>query len=254
MKSIKILRSLLIIFLLVFKTLYTAQTVAAISDYVYKVNLPAKKSDKTPVVIMLHGYGSNEEDLFDLAKSLDERFLIVSLRAPFAADGQGYCWFKLDFLPQKQFKYDYNQVKESRSKVFSFISKVCKAYKADSTQVFLLGFSQGAILSYDLALTKPTEIKGVLALSGGIMEESKKIKFDPLKVSNVNFFIAHGNADQVIDYKQAEEASRFLQSKKNNVTFKTYEMPHAIVGKELNDIKAWLKSNIEKEKKTEPKK
>lgn len=249
MKRINIIRPLLFIFLVFFKMFATAQTVSIQTDLVYKVNLPSKKSDKTPVVIMLHGYGSNEEDLFDLAKSLDERFLTVSLRAPYTADGQGYCWYKLDFLPQKQFKYDYSQVKESRAKVFSFISKVCKAYKADSTQVFLLGFSQGAILSYDLALTKPSKIKGVLALSGRLMDETKKIKFDPLKVSNVNFFIAHGNADHVIDYKQAEEAALFLQSKKNNVTFKTYDMPHAIVGKELNDIKVWLKSNITKDKK-----
>lgn len=230
------------------------QTVTINTDLVYKVNLPAKKTEKAPVIILLHGYGSNEGDLFEMAKSFDERFITFSLRAPFAADGQGYCWYKLDFLPNKEFKYDYKQAKESRTKILSFISNACKAYKLDSTQVFLMGYSQGAIISYDISLYKPEKIKGVLALSGRIMDETKQMKFDAFKVANVKYFIAHGNADQVIDYKKGEEAARFLQSKKSHVQFNTYDMPHAIIGKELNDIKSWLKSNIEKTKKEEAKK
>ncbi|MBA3664632.1 MAG: dienelactone hydrolase family protein [Bacteroidetes bacterium] len=243
------------LFILVFAcSFFSAQTITVNTDLKYKVNLPVKKSDKTPVIIMLHGYGSNEEDLFDISKSFDERFLTVSLRAPFAAEGQGYSWYKLDFLPQKQFKYDYKQVKESRAKILAFISSFCKAYKADSTQVFLLGYSQGTIMAYEVALAKPEKIKGVVALSGLILDETKKIKFDAFKLANVKFFIGHGNMDNVIDFKKGEEAAKYLQSKKNNVIFKSYDMPHAMVGKELNDIKSWLKSNIEKEKKAEVKK
>lgn len=231
-----------------------SQTVTVTTDLVYKVNLPAKKTEKAPVIILLHGYGSNESDLFDIAKSFDDRFITFSLRAPYTADGQGFCWYKLDFLPNKEFKYDYKQAKESRAKILSFISNACKAYKLDSTQVFLMGYSQGAIMSYDISLFKPEKIKGVLALSGRMMDETKQMKFDALKAAKVKYFIAHGNADNVIDLKKGEEAAQFLQSKKNNVEFKIYDMPHAIIGKELNDIKSWLKSNIEKAKKEDPKK
>lgn len=227
---------------------YFAQTAAIKTDLVYKVQQPSQKQEKTPVIIMLHGYGSNEEDLFDLAKSFDGRFLTFSLRAPYAADGQGYCWYKLDFLPNKQFKHDYKQASESRKKILSFISQACKNYGADSTQVFILGYSQGAIMAYDVALNKPEKIKGVVALSGFILDETKKTKMDAFKIANVKFFIAHGNADNVVDYKAGEESAKFLQSKKNNVTFKSYDMPHAIIGKELNDIKSWLKSNVAGEK------
>jgi len=231
-----------------------AQTVSINTTLTYKVNLPVKKSDKTPVIIMLHGYGSNEEDLFALAKSFDQRFITFSLRAPFFASGQGYSWYKLVFLPQNQFKYDYNEAKESRSAILSFISNACKSYKADSTQVFVLGFSQGAIMSYDLALFKPEKFKGVAALSGKLLDETKKIKFDGFKLSDVKFFIGHGTMDNIINFKEGEEAAKFLQSKKNNVSFHRYEIPHSISGNELNDIKDWLKSNIEKEKKNDQKK
>ncbi len=245
----------LLLFLLAI-TIGNAQTVSVNTELVYKENLPLKKSDKTPVIILLHGYGSSEEDLFGLAKSFDERFLTFALRAPYTAQGQGYCWYKLDILPDKRMMQDYKQLQESKAKIFSFISNACKAYKADSTQVFILGFSQGSIMAYDIALSKPDKIKGIMALSGKLLDETKKIKFDAAKLGNVKIFIAHGNMDNVIDIKEAEAADKFLQNPKKNVTFKTYQMPHSINGKELNDIKAWLISNIpkEKEKKEEGKK
>ncbi|MGZ4043255.1 MAG: alpha/beta hydrolase [Bacteroidia bacterium] len=242
------MEKLLFIFFCIVGYISSSQTVTINTDLAYKVNLPSQKTCKAPVIIMLHGYGSNEGDLFELAKSLDPWFITFSLRAPFAANGQGYCWYKLDFLPQKQFRHDYNQAKQSREKILSFISNACKAYKADSSQVFILGFSQGAIMSYELVLSKPEKIKGVIALSGLLLEETKKIKFDGFKVANVKFFIAHGTMDNVIDYKKGEEAASYLQSKKNNVTFKSYDMPHTITGKELDDIKSWLTSNISIEK------
>lgn len=244
----KMIKLLVLLFVLPASILF-AQKPEIKTDLIYKVNLPAKKSDKTPVMIMLHGYGSNEADLFDISKSLDERFITFSLRGPFAIPVEGYSWFSLDFLPQKQFKYNYKELKESKSKIFSFISNACKAYKLDSTQIFIMGYSQGAIMSYDLAFSKPEKIKGVIALSGYILPESKQLKTDAGKLMNVNFFIGHGDMDQVVDYKAAEEANKYLTEKKLKVEFKTYQMPHAINGKELNDIKAWLKKNLKEEKK-----
>lgn len=247
------MRSKLLLFFIFSTACSLAQTVSVKTDLVYKVNMPAKKTDKVPVIILLHGYGSNESDLFDMAKSFDGRFMTFSLRAPYpAAGGQGYSWFDLEFLPDKQFKYDYKQAKESRSKIFSFISNACKAYKLDSTQVFVMGYSQGAVMGYDLAFSNPQKIKGLLALSGFMMPETKELKTDPLKLAKVNFFIAHGSQDNVVDFKQAEQTSAWLKEKQCNVTFNSYMIPHAINGTELNDIKSWLKSAIPKEKKAEP--
>ena len=109
-------------------------------------------------------------------------------------------------------------------------------------------------MCYEIALSSPQKIKGVIALSGLLLEETKKIKFDPLKTANVKFFIAHGNSDNIIDKKKGEQAAAYLQSKKNNVTFKSYDMQHTITGKELNDIKTWLVSNLPAEEKEERKK
>jgi phospholipase/carboxylesterase len=230
-------------------------TLAGISQTVntrlsYLVNEPAKRTPKTPVLIILHGYGSNEEDPVAMAKALDPRFITFSLRAPNTTPVGGYCWYPMEFLPDKSFKYDYEKVKESKALVLSFISNACKAFKVDSTQVYLMGFSQGAIMSYELAVSHPEKFKGVLALSGRMMPETKTMKTDWNKVAALKFFIAHGNSDNVIPITEGYIAHDFLKEKKvADLTFKNYEMPHTITGNELNDIKSWLLNAISPEKK-----
>ncbi len=220
-----------------------SQTVT--TDLVYKVSKPAIVNKKTPVLIMLHGYGSNETDLFDISKSIDERYIIFSIRAPFTLKEGSFCWFNLEFLPENKFKRNYLEAIESRKKLFSFISSACKNFNVDSSQVFLMGFSQGAIMAYDIALANPSKIKGVVALSGLLLDETKTLKTDWTKAVNIKFFIAHGYSDNVIKIAEADKVNDFLKLKKViDVTYKNYEMPHAIMGNELNDIKQWLKKVI----------
>src|SRR6185295_9712917 len=138
--------------------------------------MPLKKTDKTPVLIMLHGYGSNESDLFDIAKSFDERLITFSLRGPFPANGgEGFSWFELSKDEKGNRKINYKEAAESRKKILSFISNACAEYKLDSTHVIVTGFSQGAIMSFDLGFAAPNKLKAVMPLSGILLEESKKL-------------------------------------------------------------------------------
>jgi phospholipase/carboxylesterase len=236
MRSIKIL-----VFIFLSSSVFSQKINTSLT---YSVN-PSKAKSGAPVLILLHGYGSSESDLIALAKSLDERFLTFSLRAPFNGRDVGYSWYELSFLPNKMIRSNYSELKESEAKVLSFISNACKAYNADSTKVFLMGFSQGAMLAYDIALTSPKKIAGVLALSGKLPEDTKKAKLEPAEVSKVKFFIAHGKQDNVIDIKEADSANAFLKRNAiKDLTYKNYDMPHALSGPELNDIKAWLKKAI----------
>jgi phospholipase/carboxylesterase len=77
---------------------------------------------------------------------------------------------------------------------------------------------------------------------------------DDKKIANLKFFVAHGTIDNVIDFKDGQSAVDFVKAKKAQVTFKSYEMPHAIIGQELKDIQSWIKSNVVEEKKPQPEK
>jgi phospholipase/carboxylesterase len=220
------------------------------SNLTYLVQEPLKKSDKPPVLIMLHGYGSNESDLFAMAQGFDERYLVLSVRGPLNVKNMGYAWYDLNFLPNKKITHNFEQAKKSSEKLKSFISEACKVYKADSTKIILMGFSQGAILAIHMGLSYPGKIYGVMALSGRMMEESKTVKTDSKKLQELKVFLAHGYSDNVIDYKEALKAHEFLKEKQiKNLSFKSYEMPHSINGEELKDIQAWLKKHAEPEMK-----
>lgn len=238
------MRTLAITVLLIL-SLTSSQAQKINTDLVYLVNEPLKKTNRPPVLIMLHGYGANEEDLFELAKTLDPRLMVFSLRGNFPQNNGGYCWYQLSIAPDGKFNYDYSEVKQSKAKIISFISQVCKEYKLDSTQVFIMGFSQGAIMSYELAATVPGKIKGILALSGRLMEETKQLKTDWNKLVTLKCFIAHGLSDNVIKKEEADKALAFLKEKKlTDLSFHSYEMPHSISGAELNDIRSWLSKAI----------
>jgi phospholipase/carboxylesterase len=222
------------------------------TDLVYKVNMPLRKTDKAPVLILLHGYGSNETDLFDIARSFDERLITFSLRGPFPANGgEGYSWFELSKDAKGNRKINYKEAIESRKKILSFISNACAEYKLDSTHVLVAGFSQGAIMSFDLAFAAPQKLKAVLPLSGILLQESRDLKPKDETLAKVSFFIAHGNQDNVIDVKMSQDANTYLIAKKVPVTYEEYQMGHSLNGLELNDMKAFIKKNLKPEKEKE---
>jgi phospholipase/carboxylesterase len=209
------------------------------TDLIYKVKSPRSISSKTPVLILLHGYGSNELDLYSFASNFESEFLVFSLRAPYSTGRGGNCWFSLEFLPDQKFKYSYKEAQKSRDQVSRFIRSACRSYPADSTSVFVVGFSQGAILSYDLALHGSFNLKGVVALSGLMLPETQNARIK--SVSGTNFFIGHGTSDNVVRFTDGKEAYMYLKEKKlANVIFKPYQVAHSISAAELSDIRSWM--------------
>lgn len=209
----------------------------------YSVAQPSEKLKSNPLLIVMHGYGSNEKDLFDLAKQLNPKFYVASLRGTLLLGEESNCWFVIERLPNKQIRYDYKQAEESRLKVVAFIREFCKAFKADSNNVYLMGFSQGAIMSYDILLKSNFKIKGIMALSGRLMNESAQ-NFNHL-TANARVFVAHGSQDEVLDIAELTKISHFFRPKiVEQLTLKTYNMPHTISNEEVADMKTWLNQNL----------
>jgi phospholipase/carboxylesterase len=234
------MKRLLLIVQFVFSGALMAQEFPSVLTY--SVHRHSRTVQKPAVLILLHGYGSNESDLFSLARELDPRLLIASIRGPWAAPRGGFCWSSLEFLANHQFRYDYAQAEESERKIARFISQLCIAYHADSTQVYLMGFSQGAIISLDYAFHCPDKVAGVLALSGKIIPESESSN---LHVDKVAFFVGHGTQDNIIPYLEAVRLKGILDKRKvKDVTFRKYEATHTITNDELADIRSWLRSHV----------
>ncbi|NOT37404.1 MAG: alpha/beta fold hydrolase [Saprospiraceae bacterium] len=193
------------------------------------------------LLIFLHGLGSNEEDLFELASHFPDNYTIISLRAPYSWGNGGYSWYDLQFDKSNKAISNLNQAETSRLNIIYFIEEIKNKEEHKFTKVYLLGFSQGAIMSYNVALTRPDLVNGVIALSGYLMNEIKpKIAKHP-KLKLLDFYIAHGKNDNIIEVSKAKSAVQYLKTLKITPKYKEYNEDHSINFSMLNDLKIWLR-------------
>lgn len=206
----------------------------------YRIREPKLKLEKNPVLLLLHGYGSNEDDLFSFSTELPEDYYIISVRAPFNMQYKSYAWYAINFDADENKFSDHKQARKSRDLIAVFIDELIANYPIDSARVTLIGFSQGAILSYAVALSYPEKVQRVVAMSGYLNQEI--IKEDYLKntFSNLDIFASHGTVDQVIPVEWGRKAKPFLENLGIKTNYKEYPMGHGVSPQNFYDFKHWL--------------
>ena len=198
------------------------------------------KEIKSPLIILIHGYGSNEMDLFSLIDYFPKKAYIISVRGPIELFNNSYAWYNI-YVDAKNKFYDYEGAKQIRDELFKFIDDIIKYPNIDSNNVTLIGFSQGAILSHAISYSFTGKIKNIIALSGVIDE--KIMKRTHLK-PKTNIYISHGTNDNLIDYQISQESLNFYKSKNIDFTFESYDQGHGINEKNLKSLVKWLNEKI----------
>jgi len=206
----------------------------------YLIREPKTLHEKNPLLLLLHGYGSNEEDLFSFSSELPEDAYVISVRAPFELAPYGYAWYAINFDAAENKFSDNEQAKESVHLIANFLDEIIVKYAIDIENISLIGFSQGAILSYATALTYPSKIKNIVALSGYFNTELLPEKIDNLSVKHLNFFASHGTVDQVIPVEWARKTKNELEKIGLTVTYKEYPIGHGVSPQNFYDFKNWL--------------
>jgi len=199
---------------------------------------------KIPVLFMFHGYGSNEEDLFSFATELPNHLCIISVRAPYPMQPYGNAWYAINFDAEQGKWSDEDQASTSRDKIASFIDEACIAYNLDINNVTLLGFSQGTILSYAVALSFPEKVKNVIALSGYINENILLEDYANKNHSNLNIYASHGSVDQVIPPEWAQKAPVFLKNMDINHVYEEFSVGHGVAPENFHSLKEWLEGKV----------
>ena len=176
-------------------------TVASLEHVIF---YPGRTEEKYPAVVALHGRGANELDLIPLIQALGiDDLLVISARAPLAFNlvGGAFAWYQLsnEWVPNPA------TFIPSLEALRRFLSEVKISYPVDPNRLFLLGFSQGTIMSYAAALTDPSSVNGVAALSGYIPTKSG-LSFKLDKMIKFPFFISHGSFDDIIPVRLGREA------------------------------------------------
>jgi phospholipase/carboxylesterase len=198
-----------------------------------------------PLVIFMHGYGSNEKDLFGIKDVLAADYNYLSVRAPVQLRPGSYQWFTQK--PQTE-EYDGVTVdlKNSGEQLSRFIKAATEKYHTQPGKVFLVGFSQGAMMSYEVALRHPEQVGGIAALSGRllpVLRAELKAKAKPdAQLKNVAVFIGHGTADSRVSFSGAKDAEAYVKTLGITPEFHSYSgVGHTISEAEVDDLQAWLK-------------
>jgi phospholipase/carboxylesterase len=209
----------------------------------YLIKEPTIKKESNPLLLLLHGYGSNEADLFSFASELPEDYYIVSARAPYDLQYGSYAWYAINFDAHENKFSDHEQAKVSRDLIGTFIDELVANYPIDKNSITLIGFSQGAILSYGVALSNPKKIKNVIGLSGYVSEPILKQGFENNNFSTLGVFASHGTVDQVIPIEWARKSDNFLTQTNIAHTYKEYPIGHGISPQVFFDFKNWLQAH-----------
>jgi len=210
------------------------------SSLQYLIREPKIKLDKNPLLLLLHGYGSNAEDLFSFANELPDEYYVVSAQAPYDLQYGSYAWYAINFDADQNKFSDNEQAKSSRELIAGFIDELLLKYPIDAKAVSLLGFSQGAILSYAIALSHPEKINKVIALSGYVNDEIFEENYRNNDLSKLKIFASHGVVDQVIPVTWARNTTAFLDALGIDSIYKEYPIGHGISPQIFTDFKNWL--------------
>ncbi|MDX1470596.1 MAG: alpha/beta fold hydrolase [Flavobacteriaceae bacterium] len=208
------------------------------------IKRPSKLTENAPLLIMLHGYGSDENDLFSFSSELPEELFIISLQAPYQMNPYGNAWYAINFDADQNKWNDNEQARESRDKVSEFIDYAVKKYPVYQDNVTLLGFSQGTILSYGVALCYPDKVKNIVAISGYVNEEIIPKDLKNHDYTHLDFFCSHGSVDQVIPVDWARVVPKFLSALNISHVYKEYPVGHGVSPENFWDLKKWLLDRI----------
>ncbi|AZN38784.1 alpha/beta hydrolase [Paenibacillus albus] len=210
-----------------------------IPAYEYDIQLPANMdADKRyPVIFTLHGKGSNERNMFGLVEPLAGEFIIIGIRGNLTL-GAGFQYYELRSLGnpiREMFDQAIRQLEQ-------FIHYATEKYPIDAARRYLLGFSQGAILSMSLALTMGDQLKGIVALNGYV-PEFVKTEYPLKSVTDVSVFISHGEFDGVFPVRIGHETAKYFEPLTDRLTFKLYRADHSVTEENQRDFVQWLKTD-----------
>ncbi|WBL23750.1 alpha/beta hydrolase [Zunongwangia sp. HRR-M8] len=207
------------------------------------IKQPKGQTEKASVVFMFHGYGSNEQDLFSFAGELPEEFFVISVKAPYPMQPSGNAWYAIYFDDASGKFSDDEQAIKSRDLIAQFIDEAIEAYPINKNKVTLLGFSQGSILSYAVALSYPEKIKNIVALSGYVNKDIIKSGFENNDFKHLNFYCSHGTVDQVIPIDWARKTKPFLDQLNIKNIYSEFPVGHGVAPQNFFELKEWLEKN-----------
>ena len=204
----------------------------------YKIRKASVGITPHPCIILLHGYGSNSDDLFSFADYLPEQLTVISLEAPLDTTFGGKAWYSIHFDATQDKWSDLKEAEKSLDAISQQLKYFEKEYDLDPNDIGLMGFSQGAILSWSLLLDQPDLFRRAVCMSGYI--NTQLLKKPLQEYQNILAYASHGTQDPTIPYDWAASSINELNKKNPEVCFNSYPDGHNVSPENLRDLLEWL--------------
>jgi phospholipase/carboxylesterase len=147
-----------------------------------------------------------------------------------------YEWFRVKVIGRPE----PEQVQSALETIDHFIDEILSAYPVDPQKLFLLGFSQGSLLSLCYTLSHPSRIAGVIAQSGYI-PNGVDLEINEADVKGKPFILTHGEQDTLIPVDWARASRDRLQKLEVDLSYYEFQMGHSVSMESLSAISTWLK-------------
>ncbi len=201
--------------------------------------IPSSRAEGAPVLVLLHGRGSDENDLLGLADHLPPTWTVITPRAPFSGlpwgYGPGFAWYQF----QGGARPESTSFEESQVRLGEFLAALPAHLGSSLGPIVLGGFSQGGTVSLGHALRRPGSVPLVVNLSG-FLPEHPSVEVTPSTVAGTEVFWGHGTLDPNIPYQLATAGWDRLRQAGARLTAQSYRIGHTISEPELADLIGWI--------------
>lgn len=199
--------------------------------------------DGRPVLVLLHGRGSDMGDLQGLSRVLPPGGTLVTPQAPHPGApwgyGPGWAWYR--YLGQDHAEKE--TLASSLNALDEFLESIDERIGFRAGPLVLGGFSQGGTTSLAFAITRPGRVAGVVVLSGFLATE-KSLSGDPASLAGTPVFWAHGTQDPAVPFSLAVDGRRRLRAAGITAETRDYPMGHWVTPEEMEDLRSWLERTV----------
>jgi len=204
---------------------------------------PANSAGTRPwLLVLMHGVGSNERDLFGLTAHVPPNCHVLSLRAPHVLGPGSYAWFEFGITPGGERRIDEAQELASRQLVAQTVASAAQQLDVPPERVVVGGFSQGGIMSLSLLLTQPQLLRGAMVLHSRLLPQVLPLIAPPEQLEGKQLWVSHGLQDQVIALASARDIRERVSRLPLTLSYTEYPGGHAIMAAELDAAMNWLRA------------